>query len=80
MNLPQTEIEYLKYQKTMFIKRKDYEAIIAENAALKGLRDRQIKRTEELADSNILLRNQVENLKKWKRKADPETGKFIKQH
>lgn len=64
----------------MFIKRKDYEAIIAENAALKGIRDRQANRIEELADSNILLRNQVENLKKWERKADPETGKFIKQH
>jgi GTPase Era involved in 16S rRNA processing len=63
----------------MFIKRKDYEAIIAENAALREIKDRQTKRIEELADSNILLRNQVENLKKWKRKADPKTGKFVKQ-
>ena len=35
----------------MFIKRKTYEAIIAENAALKGIRDRQTKRIEELADN-----------------------------
>lgn len=57
----------------MFVKRKDFESLKRENTELKA------KNTAQMARINM-LKTEVDNLKKWERKIDPNTKKFIKQN